>query len=301
MKKTLVVMAAGMGSRFGGLKQIEPVGPNGEFIIDYSVYDAVRSGFDKIVFVIKEEMYDIFMETIVKRLPKNIDISLAFQDMDDIPVEVDLADRKKPLGTGHAIYCARDYIEGNFAIINADDFYGYSSFKELSEFLDNDLMNPETYAIVGYELEKTITSNGSVKRGVCSVKDGYITGIDESVIEKVDNSYVMTSIETNKTDTIEANNYVSMNMIGFPIEFLNRINDGLKEFLQDSSNLIDKEYLVPSLIGDLLNRNQIKVKLLESREKWYGVTYPEDKELVQNAINKMIEDGIYPKDLWKDM
>ena len=299
MKKTLVVMAAGMGLRYGGLKQIEPVGPNNEFIIDYSVYDAIRCGFDKIVFVIKDEIYDTFIETIGERLPNDIDICYAFQRMNDIPVDVNLKERTKPLGTTHAIYCARDFIEGNFAIINADDFYGYGSFKEIADFLDNELTNPETYAVVGYKLKNTITDNGSVKRGVCFVEDEYLTDLDESIIEKNSDEYVRTSMTTGLKEEINGDTFVSMNMLGFPKEFLHRIEDALKEFLLDKNNdLLTKECLVPVVVGELLEKKQVKVKLLETHEKWYGVTYKEDKELVVNAINKMIEEGIYQNNLW---
>ena len=264
-----------MGSRYGGLKQIEPVGPNKEFIIDY-------------------------LETIGKRLPKNFDISYAFQRMEDVPVSVDLKDRVKPLGTGHAIYCARNHIEGNFAIINADDFYGFSSFKQLSDFLDNDLTNPETYAVVGYKLKNTVTDNGSVKRGVCFVEDGNLVGLDESIIEKEHDNYTRTSLKTGKKEKISGDTFVSMNMLGFPKEFLNRIEEGLKEFLLTSDDLIKEEFLVPDLVGNLLSKNEVQVKLLETHEKWYGVTYKEDKELVVNAVNEMIANNIYNDNLWKN-
>lgn len=299
--KTLVVMAAGMGSRYGGLKQIEPVGPNGEFIIDYSVHDAIRCGFDKIVFIIKDEIYDTFLETIGKRLPKNTDISYAFQRMDDIPVSVDLKERVKPLGTAHAIYCARNAIEGNFAIINADDFYGYGSYKQISDFLDNDLINPETYAVVGYRLKNTVTDNGSVKRGVCFEKDGYLIDLDESIIEKNNDKYTRESLTTGKKEEIDENTFVSMNMLGFPKEFLNRIEESLKEFLLDEkTDLTKDECLVPIVVGNLLEEDKVKVKLLETHEKWYGVTYKEDKQLVVDAINQMIDEGIYKASLWEN-
>ena len=300
MKKTLVVMAAGMGSRYGGLKQIEPVGPNGEFIIDYSVYDAIRCGFSKIVFIIKDEIYDTFMDTIAKRLPNNVDIEYAFQRMDDIPVEVDLGSRTKPLGTTHAIYCARNHIEGNFGIINADDFYGYGSYEELSEFLDNDITNPETYCVVGYKVKNTITDNGSVKRGVCFEKDGFLSYLDESLVEKDGNKYVRTSLSTGKKEKIDGETYVSMNMLGFPEVFLKRVEEALKEFLQDNNNDLTKdECLIPIVVGNLLEKDEVKVKLLETHEKWYGVTYKEDKALVVDAINKMIKDGVYSHNLWE--
>ena len=181
--KTLVILAAGMGSRFGGLKQIEPVGPNGEFIIDYSIYDAKRCGFEKVIFIIKEENLEVFEETIGKRIKPYIDVEYAFQKIDDLPEGYKVPNRVKPLGTGHAIYCARHLIKGNFALMNADDFYGYGGIKAVSDFLDTDLNkdNKENYALVGYKLINTITDNGSVKRGICKIEDGkLITLIGES-------------------------------------------------------------------------------------------------------------------------
>ena len=199
--KTLVILAAGMGSRFGGLKQIEPVGPNGEFIIDYSIYDAKRSGFEKVIFIIKEENLEVFEETIGKRIKPFIKVEYAFQKIDDLPEGYEIKDREKPLGTAHAIYCARNLIEGNFALMNADDFYGYGGIKKVSEFLDGDLDkdNKENYALIGYKLVNTITDNGSVKRGVCNIKNGKLIGLDESLIEKDEKGLVKTSFKTNIT------------------------------------------------------------------------------------------------------
>ena len=301
MKKTLVVMAAGIGSRFEGLKQIEPVGPSGEFIIDYSVHDDIRCGFNKIVFIIKEENYEIFKETIGKRMPDDIEIAYAFQKMDDLPIKVDLGGRVKPLGTGQAVYCARDYIEGNFAIMNADDFYGYGALKEISDFLDKELMNNvETYAIVSYKLKNTVTDNGSVKRGVCLEDNGKLIGLDESIIEHINGKYIRKSIKTGLKEEISGDTNVSMNLLGFPKEFLNHLEEELIYFLKkNEDNLETKEFLIPDVVGKLLEESKIKVELLETNENWYGVTYKEDKQIVVDAINKMIKDGIYGENLWK--
>ena len=301
MKKTLVVMAAGMGSRFGGLKQIEPVGPNGEFIIDYSVHDAIRCGFDKIVFIIKEENYETFKETIGKRMPNDIEIAYAFQKMDDVPIKIDLQNRVKPLGTGQAVYCARNYIEGNFAIMNADDFYGYGALKEISDFLDKDLTsNDETYAIVSYKLKNTVTDNGAVKRGVCFEEKGKLIDLDESIIEHHNGKYIRESIKTGLKEEISGDTNVSMNLLGFPKEFLIHLEDELITFLKENQgNLETKEFLIPDVVGKLLEENKVKVKLLETNENWYGVTYKEDKQIVVDAINKMIKDGVYEENLWK--
>ena len=301
MKKTLVVMAAGMGSRFGGLKQIEPVGPSGEFIIDYSVFDAIRCGFDKIVFIIKEENYEIFKETIGKRMPNNIEIDYAFQKMNDIPKKIDLKGREKPLGTGHAVYCARNCIEGNFAVINADDFYGYESLKKISDFLDNDLISDiETYALVGYKLKNTITDNGSVKRGVCFNDIGVLKEIDESLIEKKGNKYLRKSLISGCEEEINGDTCVSMNLFGFPKQFLKHLEDKMLVFLSDDkTDLMNDEFFLPNAVTSLINDKQVTVKVLDTNEKWYGVTYKEDKQIVVNAINKMIKDGVYKENLWE--
>lgn len=301
MKKTLLVMAAGMGSRFGGLKQIEPVGPSGEYIIDYSVYDAIKAGFNKIVFIIREEHLDIFRETIGKRIESNVEVCYAFQKMNDVPIKIDLQNRVKPLGTGQAVYCARNYIEGNFAIINADDFYGYGALKEISDFLDKDLASDSnTYAIVSYKLKNTVTNNGSVKRGVCFEENGKLIDLDESIIEHLNGKYIRKSIKTGLKEEISGDTNVSMNLFGFHKKFLNHLEKELICFLKENEdNLENKEFLIPDVVSKLLEKNKVKVELLETNETWYGVTYKEDKELVVNAIKKMIDNGIYKDNLWE--
>ena len=300
MKKTLVVMAAGMGSRFGGLKQIEPVGPNGEYIIDYSIYDAIRCGFEKVVFIIKEENFDIFKETIGNRMPSDIEIAYAFQKMDDIPIKLDLSGREKPLGTGHAIYCARDEIADNFAVINADDFYGYSSIKALSSYLDKDLtINKEHYGIVGFKLCNTVTDNGSVKRGVCFSEGNKLSYIDESLIEKVEDKYIRTSLATGIKEEVPGDIYVSMNLLGFPKNFISHLENELKLFLEkNKEDLSTKEFGIPDVIEKLLSSGIADVEIIDTNEKWYGMTYKEDKQMVVDAINTMIESGIYKENLW---
>lgn len=298
MKKTLVVMAAGMGFRFGGLKQIEPVGPSGEYIIDYSIYDAIRCGFNKIVFIIKEENYETFLDTIGKRLPDDIEIEYAFQKNDDLPVPLTIARRERPLGTGHAIYCARNAIEGNFAVINADDYYGYTSFKKLSNFLDNDV-NDKTYALVGYKLKNTITNNGSVKRGVCFGTNN-LERIDESLIEKIDNKYIRTSLESKTKEEVSGDTYVSMNLLGFSKNFIQYLSYYLEQFLKENINdLTTKEFGIPDVIEKLLESNKVSVKIIDTDEKWYGMTYREDKQMVVDAINEMVDSNIYKKNLWE--
>ena len=300
MKKTLVVLAAGMGSRFGGLKQIEPVGPNGEFIIDYSIYDAIRSGFDKVVFIIKEENYEIFKDTIGKRIENKVKVEYAFQKLDDIPSGYDLKDRVKPLGTAHALYSARDFINENFAIINADDFYGYDAINKAGEFLDKNLVDSkEHYALIGYNVINTITENGSVKRGVCNISNNALVSLDESKIEKTENGLKATSLITNKETYISDDTIVSMNLLGFPREFMDHIIDEFPSFLEENKeNLESVEYLVPEVLSHQIKNNIASVEVIETSSKWYGMTYKEDKEEVENAIKDMINDGVYPSNLW---
>jgi NDP-sugar pyrophosphorylase family protein len=292
MEKTLVVLAAGMGSRFGGLKQIEPVGPNGEFIIDYSIYDAIRCGFKKVVFIIKEENHEIFEETIGKRIKPFIEVNYAFQKTEDIPSGYGVIDRVKPLGTGHALYCARSFIDGNFAIINADDFYGYGAIKKVSEFLDNELcLEKENYALIGYKVKNTITDSGSVKRGVCNISNGNLVSLDESLIEKEGNDYFRTSFKTDIKESISGDTLVSMNLLGFPKKFINHIEEEIITFLDNNKDDMSTcEYLMPDVVTKQIISNKADVKIIETDERWYGITYKDDKEFVVNAIRNMVDE-----------
>lgn len=300
MEKSLVVMAAGMGSRFGGLKQIEPVGPNKEFIIDYSIYDAIRCGFNKVIFIIKEENYEIFKETIGKRIEKHIKVEYAFQKNTDIPQGYDLKERIKPLGTAHAIYSARHLINSNFCLINADDFYGYESIKKVSDFLDNNLVtDKEHYVLIGYKIKNTLSENGSVKRGVCNIENGKLISLDESKIEKTEKGLLKTSLHTNKEEYIDENSLVSMNLLGFPKEFVHHIEEGLIPFLEENKNDLETcEYLMPDVLTKQIKTNQAEVTILETNDKWYGITYKEEKLVVEHAIKEMIKNNIYKENLW---
>lgn len=289
-------MAAGMGSRYGGLKQIESFGPNGELITDYSIYDAKRVGFDKVVFIIKEENYELFKEKIGDRVSKYIKVEYAFQKLDDVLEGYSIpSDRVKPLGTAHAIYSARDLIDSDFAVINADDFYGYDAFRVLSEALDNASYNE--YVMVAYKVCNTITLNGSVKRGVCKVEDGYLKGIDESVIEVVDDKIRKTSMITGDVSIIDKDTLVSMNLFGFKRNFINYIVSDFKDFL-DNSDLSSDEFFLPSVVFNCIKRGDCKVKVYSTDEGTYGVTYKEDKDDVVKGIENKIKDGVYPEKLW---
>lgn len=293
---TLVIMAAGMGSRFGGLKQIEPVGPNGEFIIDYSIYDAKRAGFNKVVFIIKEENYDVFKKTIGKRVDKYIDVEYVFQTNDNVPVRIP-EERKKPLGTAHAILCCKNVVKENFAIVNADDFYGYDAFKKIGDFLKCDL-NENEYAVVGYNILDTMTNFGSVKRGVCEINNGYLTRLTESIIEKDNDKLVGKTLENNENIYVDKNTVVSMNMLGFTPKLFEYLENGFEEFLK-SHDLMTCEYLIPTEVNRYLNKGLVNVKVLNTTSTWYGITYREDLNILKTELNKLIESGVYPNNLWK--
>ena len=299
--KTLLILAAGMGSRFGGLKQLEPFGPNGEFIIDYSIYDAVKCGFNKIVFIIKEEHHEIFKNTIGSRIEKylknkKVKVEYVFQNLKNVPEGYKIPEeRVKPLGTAHAILCAKDVIKEPFMIINADDFYGYNAYLTARDFIDNNSSN--TIGLVGYNVINTITENGSVKRGICNIKNGYLDTVDESEIWVNGEKIQARSLVTGKMSEIDREKKVSMNMICFYPEFMNYIEEKFVEFLE-YSDLTKDEFLIPSVISDGIKNDICKVKVLDTTAKWVGVTYKEDKEMVEFYIKSLIEDKEYPSDLW---
>lgn len=296
---TLVIMAAGMGSRFGGLKQIEPVHSNGEFILDYSIYDAVKNGFDKVVFIIKRENYDIFRDTIGKRIENIVEVVYVFQENNNIPDFVKLPnDRVKPLGTGHAILCCKDVVDSDFAIINADDFYGRDAFKVASEYMKNNHKDNE-FAMVGYVTGNTLTENGSVKRGVCESKDGYLTKIVESSVERVDDKIVASPLNGAKEFYVTDDTLVSMNMFIFTKEIFKFLEDGFVKFFEDNAADLSKcEYLIPDVVCDLVLNNKASVKILPTTAVWQGITYKEDKEALVSGLNKLVGEGIYPDKLW---
>lgn len=305
MKKdmTLVILAAGMGSRFGGLKQIEKVGPSGEFILDYSIYDAIEAGFNKVVFIIKEENYEIFKETVGKRIEKNIQVEYVFQKIQDIPKGYTIPQsRIKPWGTAHALLEAKSKVNENFAIINADDFYGKDAFKVVGEFLQN--QDPKApiapFAVVGYEVAKTLTENGSVKRGVCEMKDNYLTKLTESLIVKVNGTIKATPLDGENTIDLTDNQLVSMNLLGFTPKIFDYLEEGILDFFKENkNNLSSCEYYIPDAVYKCIEKNIATVKVLHTTAKWYGITYREDKEELVNAIKKMVEEKKYPQNLWK--
>ena len=301
MNKTLLIMAAGMGSRFGGLKQLEPVGPNGEIIIDYSIYDAIRNGFNKIVFIIKEENYDIFREKIGKKIEDKIQVEYVFQKLENLPVGYKVPEgRVKPWGTAHAILCAKDVINEPFVVINADDFYGNDAYHVISKFMEKENnSNKKEYAIVGYDVINTLTENGSVKRGVCKIENGYLTSIDESSIEMKDNVIEATSLVDEKVYIVEKSAKVSMNMMSFTPDIFEYLEKNFIDFLEESKeNPLKSEYLIPTVLAKGINEGYCNVSVINTTAKWTGVTYREDKEAVVNYISELVRNGEYPNKLW---
>lgn len=294
--KTLLILAAGMGSRFGGLKQAEKFGPNGEYIIDYSIYDAIRCGFNKVVFIIKEENYDLFRETVGKRIEGHIKVEYVFQNNDNVPEEYKIPeDRIKPLGTAHAVLCAKNAVNEPFVMINSDDFYGYDAFKVASEYLDNG--NENSIAIVGYNVENTITETGAVKRGIMKELNGKLLEIVESSIEKQNDKIYATPLGTTNIKEISKDTKVSMNMITFLPDIFGFIEKNFEGFLKNS-NLEKDEYLIPNIVMKAVDSNYCPVKVLNTTAKWVGVTYKEDKQSVTDYINMLIEKGEYKSNLW---
>lgn len=294
---TLVIMAAGMGSRFGGLKQIEPVGANGEFIIDYSIYDAIKAGFDKVVFIIKEENYDIFKDTIGKRIEGKIDVEYVFQDMKNIPEGVVLpTDRTKPLGTGHAILSLKGTVNEPFAIINADDFYGRDAYVKAANFLKEDT---DDYAMIGYLIGNTLTENGSVKRGYCEQKNGYLTNLIESSVTREDDKIKVEPLDGREGFYAKDADLVSMNMFCFKPDMIDYLDKHFIDFFKKNADDLSKcEYLIPDVVFERIDNNDIKVRVIDTNAVWHGVTYKEDKEELVNAIEKLTSEGEYPSKLY---
>ena len=299
--KTLVILAAGMGSRFGGLKQIEPVGPNGEFIIDYSIYDAIEAGFKKIVFVIKEENYDLFKETIGRRVEKHIKVEYAFQNLDNLPEGYSVPEsRVKPLGTAHALLCTKNYVDGPFAMINSDDFYGRDAFMKAYKFLDNLEDDDRTFGMIGYKTSNTLTENGSVKRGICEVdEDNYLIKIVESKIERVNGDIIASPLDGRESFKVEEDAPVSMNFLLFNTLIYDYLEQLFPLFFElNKDNLETGEYLIPDVLQYLIENEVASTLVIPTDSKWHGVTYREDLEDVKTAIREYIDKGIYNNRLW---
>lgn len=302
-KATLVIMAAGIGSRFGGgIKQLASVGPNEEIIMDYSIYDAVEAGFDKVVFVIRKDLEKEFRQAIGDRISKRIETAYVYQELEDLPdgYEKKFPDRKKPWGTGQAILCCKDVVDSPFLVINADDYYGKSAYREAYKYLTSDVHADKISAcMVGFALKNTLSDNGGVTRGLCKVDgEGMLTEITETQnIEKEgDLAVVRTGDETR---VLPADSPVSMNMWGFTPQFFQILETGFIEFLKNiSPEDLKSEYLLPTIVGELLKEQEISVKVLDSKDHWFGVTYKEDRDVVRESLKKLILSGKYPENLY---
>ena len=306
MKKTaLVIMAAGIGSRFGGgIKQLEPVGPSGEIIMDYSIHDALEAGFDKIIFIIRKDLEKDFREIIGNRIEKIAHVEYAFQEMDDLPEGFSVPEgRKKPWGTGQAVLAARDLIHEPFLVINADDYYGKEGFRKIHDYMVNEMKEDgETYdmCMAGFILSNTLSENGGVTRGVCTVgEDGCLTKVTETYNIYRDQDGMHASDNDGNPVPVEAGQHVSMNMFGLPAAFVKELEKGFPEFLENvKEGDLKAEYLLPSIIDGCIHAGKARVRVLETPDKWFGVTYKEDKPSVVASIRKLVEEGVYSDPLF---
>lgn len=301
-KPTLVIMAAGMGSRYGGLKQIDPVDEQGHIIMDFSIYDAMAAGFEKIVFVIKKANEQVFKESIGNRVSEKIQVEYVYQELSKIPEGFTVPEgREKPFGTGHAILCCKDVLDGPFAVINADDYYGKHAYLALYDYLMNHQDDEKyRYAMVGYALKNTLTENGHVARGICKTDaQGYLEEIVERThIEKRGEGAAFTEDDGKNWTEVSTDSIVSMNMWGFSQSLLKELEMGFVEFLKNEipANPLKAEYFLPTAVGKLLKEDKASVRVLTSQDKWYGVTYKEDKKMVVDAIAGLERQGLYPKE-----
>lgn len=307
-KPVLVVMAAGMGSRYGGLKQIDPVGPDGEVIIDYSVYDAKKAGFEKVIFIIKREIEKDFKQAIGVRMEKNIEVAYAFQQLEQLPSGFSVPEgRSKPWGTTHAVLAAKDLIKGPFAVINADDYYGPHAYGVMYDFLaaEKPADGKNHFAMVGYRIENTVTDKGSVARGVCRAdENGYLRDIVERLkVEKTESGARYTEDDGQSWTKLPAGTLVSMNFWGLDTGFLDASEEAFPEFLAENlpENPMKCEFLLPAEVDRMIKAGEADVKVLQSADRWHGVTYKEDKPEVMAALAGMHQNGLYPTPLWSGM
>ena len=299
MKPTLFVLAAGMGSRYGGLKQIDGLGPNGETIMDYSVYDALRAGFGKVVFVIRKDFEEAFRKVVISKYADKVPCEVCFQSVDKVPEGCTYnPERTKPWGTNHAVLMAKGLINEPFAVINADDFYGRESFQVLADYLKSVEGTTGKYCMVGYRVANTLSENGSVSRGVCATdENGYLTDVVERTkIEKVGDKIIYT--EDGVDTEIAPNSPVSMNMWGFTPEYFEYVEKAFVEFLQARGQELKSEFYIPTLVNDMIRSGKATCKVLDTTSKWFGVTYSEDRPQGVMKINNLVKEGVYPEKLF---
>ena len=303
IKPTLLILAAGLGSRYGSLKQIDSIGPSGERIIDYSVYDAVKAGFGKIVYVIRESFEEEFKEVILDSLPPEIETDYVCQELHYIPKGVEYpSERKKPWGTGHALMMAAPKIKEPFAVINADDFYGYESFKIAADYLsDNSENKKNEYALIGYRLRNTLSEFGSVSRGICEVdENNYMTSIVEIKEIKIENGGFIYKDENGEWQSLTGDENVSMNMFAFKPSVFDNFEKYFREFILSNYNDLKSEFYIPTAVDEMIRNNEAKVKVLESNALWFGLTYAEDKPIARDRMKELIDKGLYPSRLWSN-
>lgn len=302
-KPTLLVLAAGMGSRYGGLKQMDPMGPNGETVLDYSVFDAIRAGFGKIVFVIREDFADNFKVKIGNRFADKIKVAYAYQKLDDLPEGFSLPEgRTKPWGTAHAILSARKLIDTPFAVINADDFYGKDSYLQFAQYFVNHLTahaNTDQYCMIGYPLQNTLSQNGSVNRGICSIHNNFLNTVEEHVEIKTEDNGICAgkNLAGNKVE-LPLNSLTSMNFWGFPASIMLDLEAHFIEFLKKDGNAMKSECYIPTVVDQMISTGKANCKVLTTSSTWFGVTYPEDKAHCIKSLKELIRIGEYPENLW---
>lgn len=303
MKPTLLVLAAGMGSRYGGLKQMDPMGPNGETVLDYSVFDAVRAGFGKVVFIIRRDFEEAFRSAIGNKFGDQIEVEYAFQDLNDLPEGHSLPEgRVKPWGTTHAILAARELVDTPFAVINADDFYGADSYQQFANYFNESSKlngNSDHYCMVGYPLKNTLSENGSVNRGICSDNDGLLNMVEEHLEIKVEEDGVCRG-ENLAGERVELSPeaYSSMNFWGFPQSIMRDLQNEFKKFLEERGSELKSECYIPTVVDTMIHSGKADCKILETSSTWFGVTYPEDKQSCVDSIQKLVDEGAYPSPLW---
>lgn len=304
MKTSLVILAAGIGSRYGaGIKQLAQMGPNGEIIMDYSIYDAKKAGFDKVVFIIRRDLEEEFKKVIGDRIAQHMEVEYVYQEIADVPEKYAALgqERQKPWGTGHAVLCCRDAVKEPFVVINADDYYGKEAFQKLHEFLVSKEKFDTEYsmAMAGFSLKNTLSENGTVTRGVCVAENGKLAHVVETYGIHADENGKILCDDEEVQEWITPEARVSMNMWAAPAEFIGCLEEGFDAFLESLEGTAGKkEYLLPSIVDEQIQNGKAVVKVLETSDKWFGITYQEDKEAVQEAFRGLIENGVYPADLW---
>jgi NDP-sugar pyrophosphorylase family protein len=301
MKKTLLFLAAGMGSRYGGLKQLDQFGPNGETLMEYSIYDGIRAGFEKIVFVIRRDFEADFKKAFIDKIKNKVEVDYVFQELSNIPNEFSIPDgREKPWGTGHAILVANEKVNGPFTVLNADDYYGSEAYKIMYDFLDGlNISDQKLYCIAGYPLKKTLSDYGAVSRGVCEMDaNGNLIRVTERLKIARSGDKILYQ-ENDQSFPLEEDTLVSMNLMGFSTSFFDYLKTYFVEFLKNSGNELKTEYLLPQVVNELAVNGKVNVKVLKTDSQWFGVTYQEDRPMVMNNIKELVRKGIYPSNLWE--